>query len=257
MRDPMQKLTTILVVSGNNEELPVALDKAITLSRLFGARIELLVAASHQAVIRRVESMQPELVVKSSTARHPLRRWSLDASDWRLANEISAPLLLARVHRWGSPPAFAAAIDVADEDNADLARGILQTAGFLALGAHANLDVLYCEREPHEERVRMERTVRLAQMVREFHVGCESIRRLEGEAEQTLPKLAAERRFDVLVLGSPARSESLAGMRPGTASRLIDATDGDVLLVKAPERAATRADRLRRQQRADQRQEFA
>jgi nucleotide-binding universal stress UspA family protein len=253
----MQKLTTILAVADCNEELPIALDKAIALSRIFGARLELLVAAPHDALIRRLGALRPDLVVKACTASHPLRRWTLGGSDWKLAKECAVPLLLARARPWERPPRFAAAVDISDRDNADVARGILQASGFLALGIPAELDVLYSERESNEERVRMERTVRLAQTVREFHVGCENIRRLEGEPDVTLLPLVIEHRYDMLVLGSPARSESLAGMRPGTASLLIDALDRDVLLVKPESASAPRSAGSLRQHRTDQLQEFA
>ncbi len=253
----MQKLTTILAVADCNEELPIALDKAIALSRTFGARLELLVAASHDALLRRMGTLLPDLVVKACTASHPLRRWTLGASDWKLARVCAVPLLLARARPWERPPRLAAAVDISDEDNAHVARGILQASGFLALGMHAGLDVLYSERESSEERVRMERTVRLAQMVREFHVACERIRRLEGKPDVTLPPLLIEHRYDMLVLGSPARSESLAGAKPGTASQLIDVLDGDVLLVKPESASALRSARSLRQHRTDQLQEFA
>lgn len=251
----MQKLTKILAVADLNEELPVAIDKAITLSRTFGSSLELLVEASHDAVIRRIQASGPDLVVKASTARHPLRRWA--AGDWKLVNECPVPLLLARTHRWRNPPRFAAAVDASDPADSAHARSILQSAGFLALGMHAGIEILYCESEADDERVRMERTVRLAQMVREFHVGLESIRRLEGEPDETLSAQVAGGRYDLLILGASARSETLAGLRPGTASRIVDATDSDVLLVKPPRAREARPGKSARQHRADELQELA
>ena len=62
---------------------------------------------------------------------------------------------------------------------------ILHTAGFLALGCHGNLDILYSEREQHDETVRMERAVKLAQLVREFHVGCERLQMFDGRTRQS------------------------------------------------------------------------
>jgi nucleotide-binding universal stress UspA family protein len=251
----MQKLTNILAVADVNEELPVAIDKAIALSRSFGSTLELLVEVSHDAVIRRIQALGPDLVVKASTARHPLRRWA--AGDWKLANECPVPLLLARATLWRRPARFAAAVDVADPVDADHARSILQSAGFLALGMHAGIEILYSEIEADDERVRMERTVRLAQMVREFHVGCESIRRLEGRPDVALSAQVAGRRYDLLVLGASARSEALAGLRPGTASRLAEAADCDVLLVKPPRARETRTEKSARQHRADEMQQLA
>ena len=77
----------------------------------------------------------------------------------------------------------------------------MHTAGFLALGCHGNLDVLYTEREQQDDFVRMERAVRLAQLVREYHVGCERLQMFEGSPDKRLPPLFAARRYDLLVLG--------------------------------------------------------
>ena len=105
-------------------------------------------------------------------------------------------------------------------------------AGFLALGCHGNLDVLYTEREPDDEFIRMERAVRLAQLVREYHVGCERLQMFDGPPDKRLPPLIAERRYDLLVLGSVSHWRSLGDSICPLTSRLVAATEGDVILVK-------------------------
>jgi nucleotide-binding universal stress UspA family protein len=129
---------------------------------------------------------------------------------------------------------FAATVDVSDRDTAALARSILHAAGFLAMGVHGNLDILYSERELHDEAVRMERAVALAQLVREYHVGCERIQVFSGEPARILPPLMAARQYDVLVIGAQSRHTGRRATGGGTAARVIEATDGDVVLVKPP-----------------------
>jgi nucleotide-binding universal stress UspA family protein len=285
----MEKLTSILVVLGDAEQVPYTLDKALVIARVFGARIEAMVTTSSAAfavtshfshagfrdyslcstpleqapidasIRNRVLISCPDLVIKPAAGIHPHRRWRLDPVDWRLAKQCPVPLLLLRPWPWSERPTFAAAIDVADPSHADVARAILQAAGFLALGTHGELDVIYSECEPHDERVRMERAVRLAQMVREFHVGSEHIRRLEGDPEKTLPRLIQKQRYDVLGLGTSARSEALGGLIPGTASRLIEHATSDVVLVgnAGPRLAASAGGQSLAEQRVDQCQEFA
>ena len=263
----MEKLTRILAVANGIEDGALVLRKSVALARRFGAHIELLlfgladdleaatlcavlaydkvtVASMHSGVesttdviLRRVFAAQPDLVVKSPAGEHPLKRWTLDDNDWRLANECPAPVLLVRHAPWASPIRFAAAVDVADDETSDTARSILHAAGFMALGCHGNLDILYSEREQHDDALRMERAVKLAQLVREFHVGCERIQVFDGAPEQVLPPLLSARHYDVLVLGAQSRQPALKNLLGATNSRLVQATEGDVVLVKAAGRA--------------------
>ena len=97
----------------------------------------------------------------------------------------------------------------------------------------------------------MERAVRLAQLVREFHVGSERLQMFDGAPEKTLPPLLAARHYDVLVLGALTHRPRLADLASECPAALVDATSGDVLLVK-PRAAAPAARRpgAQREQRA-------
>ena len=285
----MEKLTRILAVANGIEDGALVLRKSVALARRFGAHIELLlfgladdleaatlcavlaydkvtVASMHpgiesltDVILRRVFAAQPDLVVKSPAGEHPLKRWTLDDNDWRLANECPAPVLLVRQKHWASPIRFAAAVDVADDETSDTARSILHAAGFMAMGCHGNLDILYSEREQHDDALRMERAVKLAQLVREFHVGCERIQVFDGAPEQVLPPLLSARHYDVLVLGAQSRQPALKNLFGATNSRLVQATEGDVVLVKAAGRAVGKGchDESLREKRSYESEQFA
>jgi nucleotide-binding universal stress UspA family protein len=285
----MEKLTRILAVANGIEDGALVLRKSVALARRFGAHIELLlfgladdleaatlcavlaydkvtVASMHPGVesqtdviLRRVFAAQPDLVVKSPAGEHPLKRWTLDDNDFRLANECPAPVLLVRHNPWASPIRFAAAVDVADDETSDTARSILHAAGFMALGCHGILDILYSEREQHDDALRMERAVKLAQLVREFHVGCERIQVFNGAPEQVLPPLLSARHYDVLVLGAQSRQPALKNLLGATNSRLVQATEGDVVLVKAAGRAVGHGyhDESLREKRSYESEQFA
>jgi nucleotide-binding universal stress UspA family protein len=272
----MEKLTRILAVAKGIEDGATVLGKSVTLARRFSAHVELLLfdhvdahelakmcanvaydkftlASMHlgaespsEVILRRVFATQPDLVVKTPAGVHPLKRWTLDENDWQLANECPVPVLLVRHKSWLRPIRFAAAIDVVGEEFGSTARSILHAAGFLALGCLGDLDILYSEREQHDDALRMERAVKLAQLVREYHVGCERLQVFNGAPEQTLPPLVAARHYDVLVLDA-------------TNSRLFEATDGDVVLIKAPGRDVSIENRTgsRRKERFHQSQQFA
>lgn len=275
----MEKLTRILAVVDKVEDGAVLLEKAVALARRFGARIELLLHESlqvrafatlcttlhydevtltsvhrgaeplHDLILRRVRETLPDLIMKAPAGAHPHARWRLDENDFSLANESPVPVLLVRASAWSIPPRFAAAVDVSDADSAETARSVMRAAGFMALGSRGQLDILYSERERVDERVRMERAVKLAQLVREFHVGCERIQVFDGSPDEMLPPLAAARQYDVLVLGAHSHQPAFKTVFGTMTSRMVEATAGDVLLVNAPVREfySQRSDSFREQ----------
>lgn len=279
----MEKLTTVLAVALQPASAVLVLDKAVAIARCFQARVEVLVndagtaheitarcaaenyrdvtlhsvadtaEPDNEVILRRVWASRPDLLVKAPARGRSGNPAAFDNDDWELANESPAPVLLVRGKPWSQPARFVTTLDVSDDDHAALARSILHTAGFLALGTHGNLDILYSEREANDETVRMSRAVRLAQLVREFHVGCERLQIFSGEPLLRLPPLIAARHYDVLVLGGDPVADSAQPV-PYRLARMIDVTDSDVVLVKAPSTQAALSGSLAglRQQRADQ-----
>lgn len=261
----MEKVTSILAIVESSESGAVVLDKAVALARAFRARVDLLIADSlltpefasrcaalvydevtlcslfrsgeplHTLLLRRIHERQPDLVIKAPAGVHPLRTWTLHANDRELAIQCPVPLVLTGMNAWARPMRIAAAVDVSNHETAVVARGILQAAGFLTLGCHGTLDILYSEREARDERLRMERAVKLAQLVREFHVGSERLQMFDGSPDERLPPLIAARQYDLLVLGAISHREGTVQALDSLTSKLADATDGDVVLVKSGE----------------------
>ena len=109
--------------------------------------------------------------------------------------------------------------------------------------------------------LRMERAVKLAQLVREFHVGCERMQMFDGAPEKRTAAAAggaALRRAGARRAVAPAGAANRSSAR--TTSRLVEATEGDVVLVKAPApcSGASGCRRLTsvREQRSDEREQF-
>jgi nucleotide-binding universal stress UspA family protein len=285
----MEKVTSIMAVVENSASGAVVLDKAVDLARAFRARVDLLVADSllthefasrcaalvydevtlcslyrsgeplHSLLIRRIHERQPDMVIKAPAGAHPLRTWTLHANDRELADQCPVPVVLAGMNSWAKPMRFAAAVDISSHESALAARGILQAAGFLTLGCHGTLDILYSEREERDETLRMERAVKLAQLVREFHVGSERLQMFDGAPEKRLPPLIAARQYDLLVLGAISHREGTSLTFDSLSSRLVDSTEGDVVLVKGGD-AARQAENSRpvsvREQVADHREQL-
>jgi nucleotide-binding universal stress UspA family protein len=258
----MEKLTNIMAAIDQPASALVVLEKAVALAREFDAHLELLIvdpaidvgqlsrcaalapaqlsvrtlpraaAPLHARLLREVKDRRPDLLIKAPAGVHPLRRWSLTANDWRLSQQCPVPLLLAGAKPWDHPLRIAAAVDVTDVCSLSVARGVLHAAGFLALGCRGNLDVLYTEREQDDEVLRMERAVRLAQLIREYHVGCERLQMFEGAPETRLPPLIAARQYDLLALGALSHRRGIGQAIRSLTSQLAEATSGDLLIVK-------------------------
>jgi universal stress protein E len=187
----------------------------------------------YEAIVHRVLETQPDLVLKSAAGHHPEERFTLDANDWQLARTCPAPLMLTRGQHWRASPRFAAAVDVTQTDETSLARSILQTAGFLALGCRGEFDVVFSSASEGGPGAHEARVASLGELVREFRIGSERTNVLQGPAEETLPAFAAQRNYDVLVMGALTHRRGGPAALLGTlTSKLVDALDCDFVLVK-------------------------
>ena len=81
----------------------------------------------------------------------------------------------------------------------------------------------------------------------------------DGAPEQTLPPLVAARQYDVLVLGAQSDEPVLKNIFGATNSRLVQATEGDVVLVKAQgrETGIRRRNQSLREERVHESEQFA
>jgi nucleotide-binding universal stress UspA family protein len=265
----MEKLTTILAVIPEGGVGGILFEKVSRLVRQSGAHVELFLAAPSDYFAVKSSCRSPDCVVDIGYTMYdgdrPLREAIL-----RRAAEIDAdllvapraqvnlddcpiPVLLLGKKSWAAEPRFAATVDMAEEDSDSLARGILHVGGFLAQRFTACLDILYSEREKLDARLRMERAVKLARLVREYYVGCERLQVFNGEPEDTLPAIIAERRYDVVVLGRVPRHHELLTRFNSVSKRLMGSTDADLLLIDSEAQSArSRRSTSARQQLAHQ-----
>jgi universal stress protein E len=186
----------------------------------------------YEGIVHKVLQSGPDLVIKSAAGRHPKPRFSLDANDWQLARTCPVPLMLTHGHTWAAQPKFAAAVDVSERETAGLARAIVHTAEYLSLGCHAQLELLYSERESRDLEGSNARAATLHELAREFRVGAERVHVLPGEPEVTLPAFTAQRRYDVLVLGALTHRGDLAALVGTLTNKLVDVLECDFVLVK-------------------------
>jgi universal stress protein E len=183
----------------------------------------------YEGIVQRVLQGCPDLVIKAAAGEHPMRRLTLDANDWQLARTCPVPLMLTRGRPWKPQPRFAAAIDVSDQETAGLARAILDTSEYFALGCQAELEVLYSERGGVEAPAR---EASLRKLTHDAGVKDMNVHVLKGEPEETLAGFASERNYDALVLGALTHRKGPATLVGTLTSRLVDALACDFILVK-------------------------
>lgn len=212
----------------------------------------------HEAVTRRALATRA-LVTVLRTQHHPwLARATLSAADWQLIRLCPAPLLLAKGRPWPEQPHLLAAVDPShrDDRHALLDHAILDLVQRLAGGLGAQASVAHCVLSmaalestaalammpealgaaPEDYAAELHRQARdnvLALLAR-HGMPASSLQLPEGRPERELPRLAAELGADVLVTGGISRSRVEQVFIGGTAERLLDHVDCDLLVVKPP-----------------------
>lgn len=234
----METLRSILVVRAGDDS-PCTLNKAMALAKVFGATVQELEASSfatelslNEQIAEQVDRTAPDLVIKRASGRHPLERFSLDQNDWRLARECPSIVMLTRDRQWSDAPKFAAAVDVSKEERRKLARSIMRTSEYLALGCRAELEVIYVDPGVGSELQKRKRTTVFTRLAGEHRVDARHMHLLDGEVDRCLPSFVAAQNYDVLVLGALTQRRGAAALIGTLTSRLADAVDCDLVLVK-------------------------
>jgi universal stress protein E len=194
------------------------------------------------AILAKVAELQPDLVMKAPAGSHPLRLFTMDLNDWRLARGCPSALMLVAGKPWRSVPHFGALIDVREEAIARLPAAVLHSCEYLTLGCGGELDVAYCE-PGHDGDEVADRAAALESLVREFHIPSDRVFALRGDPDSQLTEFVARQRYDVLAIGAPSHRRGLVALAGGLSSKLVDAADSDLLLVRLPARPLVRAER--------------
>lgn len=185
----------------------------------------------YERIIKKVLADRPDLVMKSPSGTHPLRRLTLDSNDWQLMRACPVTLMLVRGKIWGERPRFAALVDVSVEETPHLAEAIVHTSEYFALGCQGELDLVYSEKDEDGSQ-RTERAAALDRLAREYRIGADHVHVLSGDPDVTLPDFAAKQCYDGLVLGALTHRKGIAALVGTLTGRLVDVLDCDFVLVK-------------------------
>lgn len=181
----------------------------------------------HAGIVRKVRELMPDLVIRCVESRGAQRQSVLNSTDWQLVRTCPAPLLLTRGRTWHPVPRIAAGIDLGGP--ADVSRGVLGAAAYLASGCSGELEIVYSEPEDAPAGS-LEAMHALAA---ECDLLAAHLELLHGPPEQTLYRLARDHEVDVLVLGALSRRTGALGNAVGTLTEsLIESLDCDFLLIR-------------------------
>lgn len=212
----------------------------------------------YAAIVHEVERAHPDLVVRGvgagsdetiaasagdpTTYRrshdHRAAAPPLDAGDWDLVGACPAALLLTRGKPWKAQPVIAAAVDLSPGEPAELTRTILRMAADIAQSTGGILKAVHaCRGDRPKEEIEIHRAA-LGERVRSAGIEHADIHLVVGEPAAALREFGRKEELDLIVLGALTHRKTLRALVGTLTGRLIDALDGDFLLVKPRERHA-------------------
>lgn len=205
----------------------------------------------YAGIVHEVEHAHPDLVVRGvgadettataadlttyrHSADHRAAAPALDASEWDLVGACPAALLLTRGKPWKARPAIAAAVDLSPGERAELTRTILRTAAEIAQSTGGVLKAVHaCRGDRSKEEIEIHRAA-LGERVRSAGIENADIHLVVGEPAAALREFGRQEAVDLIVLGALTHRKTLSALIGTLTGRLIDALDGDFLLVKSP-----------------------
>ncbi|HVO47536.1 MAG TPA: hypothetical protein VMT29_14510 [Steroidobacteraceae bacterium] len=193
----------------------------------------------YDGVAAKLAETPVDLIMKSPSGSHPLRRLTFDANDWQLLRQSPVSLMLVSGRPWRAVPQFAAMVDISADPTLRMADTVLHTSDYLSLACRGELDVIYSETSS-DTGTRSAHAGDLQRLSREHHIQPGHLHLLDGAPEQTLPAFAAHRQYDAIILGGLTHKAGLAALAGTLTSRLVEVLQTDFILVKGDLRQSGR-----------------
>ena len=185
----------------------------------------------YEGILNKARQIRPDLIMKTPSGVHPLRRFAFGPSDWHLMRECTTTLMLVRKHPWQSPPRFAALVDGSEEVTLRLAETIVHTSEHFALGCRGDLDIVYSESSA-DAGERDGRATALQRLTSEYRIPPAHLHMLSGDPDITLPDFAGRHHYDALVLGGLTHRKGVGPLIGTLTGKLVEALECDFILVK-------------------------
>jgi universal stress protein E len=194
----------------------------------------------YRAVIDKVLSGKPDLVVQGSRHHDKISRLLLSHQDWQLLRYCPCPLLLVKDQSWPEHPVFVVAIDPThvNDKPAELDSQLVAAGVTMAELTHGNLHLFHsCYQPPVSGLypVTVDMNVykqKTADLLVAYSLTDEQLHIEEDEVKTSLPALLQRLDANVLVMGAVSRSRLDHFLVGSTAERLLDRVSQDVLVLK-------------------------
>jgi universal stress protein E len=207
----------------------------------------------HEAIVRQILQHKPDLLVTDSHRHRRLARLVLANTDWELIRSCPCPLWFVRSAQLARRPNVLVAVDPshAHAKPARLDGMLLSVAQGLVEQLGGNVDVLHAHETPatllppalletlrlpvsaHKARDATEEAARAVHKLVDSHaVKVSNCHVKEGTVSDVIEAAVRRLKTEVLVMGAVSRSRLGTPIIGGTAERVIDHVDCDVLVVK-------------------------
>lgn len=208
----------------------------------------------HDAIVRQVLALKPDLLMAESHRHGHIARWLLANTDWELIRTCPCPIWFARHPRLSAKPRILVAVDPrhTHAKPANLDERLLQATDLLRerLGGRISLIHAY-QSTPTlsgstvvQMPVFIDDTRSMLQRLAHRHaIAAPEQHVMPGETSHVLSSFVKRAKAELLVMGAVSRSVTEPAIG-NTAERVIDGVDCDVLIVK-PARFKSRTPRAR------------
>ncbi|MFJ3450576.1 universal stress protein [Pseudomonas sichuanensis] len=211
----------------------------------------------HETIIKVQQAEGCNLVIKEHRPDNPLRKALLTPSDWKLLRQCPCAVLMVKSERPWTGGVILAAVDVGnqDEDHRRLHASIIDHGYDIASLAKGELHVISAHPSPmlsasdpvYQLTETIEQRYRDAckAFQAEFDISEERLHVAEGPADVLIP--FTEKKYDavVTIIGTVARTGISGALIGNTAEVVLDALEGDVLVLKSEEVTAHLAELAR------------
>lgn len=207
-------------------------------------------AAGHnlaEAIIKRVNLLEPDLVLKSTHHHGAIQRSLMTNTDWRLLRKCSAPIMLVKPQQWKERGSIVTAIDPmhAKAEQSQLDEKLLTLTQSMAHALNLTPHVFHSyfpfvsslfpmggESEEYLSRIRHQHETKLNEVTAKHNFDSANIHLSQGELVPSIISYLEKSEANLLVIGSLSRNAIERAIIGNTAEKILENCPCDILVAK-------------------------